>query len=69
MDVARAYRDALARDPRHVEAANGLWRCLAILGRGDEAREAALRFLDLAPTHPDGVDAEAFLGLAPGETR
>ena len=61
-----SYRDALSRDPAYAEARNRLWQALATLGRFDEARAEARRFLEVAPSHPDAVDAEKFLGAGAG---
>jgi tetratricopeptide (TPR) repeat protein len=66
-EAVASYRAAVARDPKHAESWNRLWRCLALLGKNDEAAQAARRFLEVAPEHPDGVDAEVFLGHEPGD--
>ena len=63
-----AYRDALVRDPGYVEARNRLWQAYRALGRTEEAREAARRFLEIGRSHPDAVDAERFLA-DPGDGR
>lgn len=62
-----SYRDALARDSSLVEARNRLWQALRTLGRLEEARAEARRFLEAARSHPDAYDAERFLeGGGPG---
>jgi tetratricopeptide (TPR) repeat protein len=55
------YRAALALEAGYVEPRARLWQCLRTLGRMEEARQEARKFLDLAREHPDAFEAERFL--------
>ena len=56
-----SYQQAVALDPGYAEAWNRLWQCHRLLGRAEDARSAARRFLELAPAHPDAAAAQMLL--------
>jgi len=51
-DAARLFREAIASDPRHIEAHHGLVRALRDAGQCDAAVAAALALTALTPADP-----------------
>jgi Flp pilus assembly protein TadD len=51
-EAARAFRAAIAAEPRHVEAHHGLVRALRDAGRLEQAVGAALALTALTPADP-----------------
>ncbi len=63
-EAVRAYRKALVLEPGLPDARDRLWRALLTLGRTEEARTEAARFVREHPSHPGAVEAERLLAAA-----